>query len=161
MSELHAQQSSLTVKHAKPYTTLAVMAVVSFAAMYVLMYAMVDRLENALPNLNQVYMAALMAAPMVAIELILMRRMYTNTRANFISYTLCLVIGVGSLVAIRTQSAIGDDEFLRSMVPHHAGAILMCQEAKITDPAIQQLCQDIIASQRQEIAEMREMLAEQ
>jgi hypothetical protein len=84
------------MKHAKPYRTLALMALLSFVAMYILMYAMVDRVENALPNLNQAYMAALMAAPMVAIELILMRHMYTNARANLASYALCLVIGVGA-----------------------------------------------------------------
>ncbi len=148
------------MKHAKPYRTLTLMALFSFVAMYILMYAMVDRVENALPNLNQAYMAALMAAPMVVIELILMRRMYMNMRANSIAHGLCLVIGVGSFLAIRTQTAIGDAEFLRSMAPHHSGAILMCERAKITDPDIRELCQGIIAGQRQEIAQMREMLAE-
>jgi uncharacterized protein (DUF305 family) len=148
------------MKHAKPYRTLALMALLSYAAMYILMYAMVDRFENAMPNLNQAYMAALMAAPMVAIELILMRHMYMNARANLISYALCLVIGVGSFFAIRSQTAIGDAEFLRSMVPHHAGAILMCEQAKLTDPEIRELCQGIIAGQQQEIAQMRDMLAE-
>lgn len=148
------------MKHAKPYRTLALMALVSFVAMYILMYAMVDRVENALPNLNQAYMAALMAAPMVAIELVLMRHMYMNARANLISYALCAVIGVGAFFAIRSQTAIGDAEFLRSMVPHHSGAILMCEQAQITDPEIRELCQGIIAGQQQEIAQMREMLAE-
>ncbi|MBI1292762.1 DUF305 domain-containing protein [bacterium] len=144
-------------KHGHPYRTLALL---SFVAMYVLMYAMVDRLENVIPNLNQFYMAALMAAPMVAIELILMRHMYMNTRANLISYALCAVIGLGSFFAIRSQTAIGDAAFLRSMVPHHAGAILMCEQAPVSDPEIRELCQGIIASQQQEIAQMKAMLAE-
>lgn len=148
------------MKHARPYRTLALMALLSFVAMYILMYAMVDRIENALPNLNQAYMAVLMAAPMVVIELILMRHMYTNGRANLISYALCAVIGVGAFFAIRSQTAIGDGEFLRSMVPHHAGAILMCEQVQATDPEILELCQGIIASQQQEIAQMKEMLAE-
>lgn len=148
------------MKHAKPYRTLALMALLSFVAMYILMYAMVDRLSSALPNLNQAYMAALMAAPMVAIELILMRHMYMDGRANLIAYALCAVIGVGSFFAIRYQVGITDGEFLRSMVPHHSGAILMCEQATITDAEIRGLCQNIIASQRQEIAQMKEMLAE-
>lgn len=148
------------IKHGKRYRTLALMALLSFAVMYILMYAMVDRFENAVPNLNQAYMAALMAAPMVVIELILMRHMYRDARANLISYALCAFIGVGSFFAIRSQTAIGDAEFLRSMVPHHAGAILMCEQAQVTDPEIRELCQGIIASQQQEIAQMKEMLAE-
>jgi len=64
------------------YRNLALMAVLSFAAMYVLMYAMVDRLPNVFANLNQAYMAALMAAPMVLIELFVMRAMYRDAKAN-------------------------------------------------------------------------------
>jgi len=150
------QGGHAAMKHAKPYRTLALMALLSFVAMYILMYAMVNRVENALPNLNQAYMAA----PMVAIELILMRHMYMNARANLISYALCAVIGVGAFFAIRSQTAIGDAEFLRSMVPHHAGAILMCEQAQATDPEILELCRGIIASQQQEIAQMKGMLAE-
>ncbi|MBL8552211.1 MAG: DUF305 domain-containing protein [Hyphomonadaceae bacterium] len=147
------------MKQGKPYRTLALMALLSFVAMYILMYAMVDRVENALPNLNQAYMAALMAAPMVVIELVLMRHMYMNGRANLVAYALCAVIGVGAFFAIRSQTAIGDAEFLRSMVPHHAGAILMCEQAQATDPEIHDLCQRIIAGQQQEIAQMKDMLA--
>lgn len=148
------------MKQGHPYRTLALMALLSFFAMYWLMYAMVDRLANVLPNLNQAYMAALMAAPMVVIELILMRHMYPNARANLAAYALCAVVGAGSFFAIRSQTAVGDAEFLRSMVPHHSGAILMCEQASLTDPDIQALCRNIIASQRDEIAQMKEMLAE-
>lgn len=45
------------------------MTVLSFIAMFILMYAMVDRFANVYPNVNQAYMAGLMAAPMVMIEL--------------------------------------------------------------------------------------------
>jgi hypothetical protein len=64
------------------YPRLAVMAALSFVSMYVLMYAMVDRLANVYPNLNQAYMAGLMTAPMVIIELSLMGSMYENKDAN-------------------------------------------------------------------------------
>ena len=40
-----------------PYKQLAVMLSVSFAAMYVLMYAMVDSLPHVYVSLNQAYMA--------------------------------------------------------------------------------------------------------
>ena len=50
--------------------------------------------------------------------------------------------------------------FLRSMIPHHAGAILMCEQAPIQDAEIRQLCQTIISSQQQEIDQMKAKLAE-
>jgi uncharacterized protein (DUF305 family) len=45
------------------------------------------------------------------------------------------------------------------MVPHHAGAILMCKEAELRDPRIRDLCAGIIKSQESEIAEMKELLS--
>jgi uncharacterized protein (DUF305 family) len=44
------------------------------------------------------------------------------------------------------------------MIPHHAGAILMCEEASIHNPDIRRLCQNIIASQQAEIDQMKAML---
>lgn len=63
-------------KKNKAYFKLLIMAVLSFISMYVLMYAMVNSLENVIPNLNQIYMAALMASPMIIIEIFLMKRLY-------------------------------------------------------------------------------------
>src|SRR5687768_8859125 len=128
---------------ATPYRRLLLMAAVSFIAMYVLMYAMVDIWANVWPNLNQAYMAALMAAPMVIIEVLLMGGMYRNKRWNALILAISAVLGIASLVFIRQQTAIGDDQFLRSMIPHHAGAILMCEEAPVRDPEIRELCQSI------------------
>ncbi|WP_247784711.1 MULTISPECIES: DUF305 domain-containing protein [Bradyrhizobium] len=44
------------------------------------------------------------------------------------------------------------------MIPHHSGAILMCQQAKLTDPEIVRLCGEIERSQRQEIDQMKAIL---
>ncbi|OWP36679.1 DUF305 domain-containing protein, partial [Klebsiella aerogenes] len=43
-------------------------------------------------------------------------------------------------------------------IPHHSRAILVCQEADITDPEIVQLCDDIVEAQQEEIAQMEEIL---
>src|SRR5215211_2649158 len=60
------------------YRRFAVMTLLSFVSMYVLMYAMVDSWPSVYANLNQAYMAGLMTAPMVLLELVLMRAMYKN-----------------------------------------------------------------------------------
>lgn len=142
-----------------PYARLAAMTVLSFAAMYILMYAMVDRVANVYPNLNQAYMAGLMAAPMVLIELLLMRAMYENKIANMAILAVSATALISFFVLIRTQTAITDSEFLRSMIPHHAGAILMCKEAPINDVEIKELCKTIISSQQAEIDQMKTILA--
>lgn len=140
------------------YKHLGVMIALSFASMYILMYAMVYSIGDIFMNVNQFYMAGLMTAPMVAIELFVMRAMYQDARLNGIIVAVALIAGVAMFAGIRTQAAVGDSQFLRSMIPHHSGAILMCERAPITSPDIKQLCQGIISSQRQEIDQMVELL---
>lgn len=58
----------------------------------------------------------------------------------------------------RDETFIGNKQFLDSMIPHHSRAILMCQEADITDPEIKDLCQEIVSSQQKEIDQMKSIL---
>lgn len=142
------------------YGRLLLMAVLSFVSMYVLMYAMVNTFANVYASLNQFYMAGLMAAPMVVIELALMGAMYGDRRKNIVIVAVSLVALSVFWVFIRQQTAITDRQFLRSMIPHHAGAILMCEEAPIRDSQIKELCAAIVASQQSEIDQMKAKLAE-
>ena len=141
------------------YVHLAIMTVLSFISMYVLMYAMVDRFANVYSNLNQFYMAGLMTAPMVLIELALMGSMYKNRNANIVIVAVVVVVLGVFFLGIRQQVSIGDKSFLRSMIPHHAGAILMCERAPIQDAEIKKLCGEIISSQQREIDQMKSILA--
>lgn len=134
------------------------MAGLSFVSMYALMYSMVNSLDNVLPSVNQLYMAALMTSPMVIIELLLMRMMSKNLRVNAVILSLSVLALIGFFILIRQQTAVSDRQFLKSMIPHHAGAILMCEQAGITDPEIKKLCEEIVASQRREIEQMKTML---
>jgi uncharacterized protein (DUF305 family) len=145
--------------HAKHYLHLAIMAALSFMAMYILMYSMVDQFANVYNSVNQFYMAGLMTAPMVLIELAVMGEMYKSPKANIAVIAVSLIALVGFFFAIRQQTAVGDAQFLRSMISHHAGAVLMCNEAPITRPEIKKLCQNIISSQKQEIDQMKKLLA--
>jgi uncharacterized protein (DUF305 family) len=127
------------------------MVLLSFLAMFILMYAMVNTFDNVFANVNQFYMAGLMAAPMALIELILMGRMYPNKKLNAIFVILSLLAMVLSWIGIRQQVAVADQQFLCSMIPHHAGALLMCKENKLQDPELQQLRRNIMASQQAEL----------
>ena len=135
------------------------MLLLSFAAMYVLMYAMVDRLGNAIPNINQFYMAGLMTAPMAILELLLMGRMYPEKRKNMLIVLAGAVLLLACWFAIRLQAGVGDRQFLKSMIPHHAGAILMCDQATLTNPEVKALCTGIVKAQEEEIAQMKALLA--
>ena len=134
------------------------MTALSFLSMYMLMYAMVDSTSAIHNNFNQVYMAGLMTAPMVVIELVLMSGMYHNKKANALLMAASIVAGILFFTFVRQQTLIADRQFLRSMIPHHSGAILMCKNASLQDQRITELCKQIIASQRAEIEQMRRLL---
>jgi uncharacterized protein (DUF305 family) len=142
------------------YLRLLLMTVLSFISMFVLMYMMVNEYDDVFANLNQAYMAAIMTAPMVLFELILMGSMYKNRKINIVLGVVAAVVLVVFSYSIRKQTAIEDKEFLRSMIPHHGGAVLMCKNAEIQDQEIKELCQTIISSQESEIGWMKKKLNE-
>ncbi|SRR6266568_5288681 len=154
---MNTEHSSANMKH---YVRLLLMAVLSFIAMYALMYAMVDAFGNVFLNINQFYMAGLMTAPMVIIEVALMSAMYHHARLNAGIVAGSVILLIVFWILIRRQAGVTDKQFLRSMIPHHAGAILMCEEASIKDPEIQELCRTIRASQQTEIDQMKRKLKE-
>ena len=147
------EMSQETARH--HYLMLGVNLLLSLIIMYVAMFAMIWTWGEFVQNINFFYMALVMWAPMGAIMLATMGSMYRNRTLNFVLYAAFAAIFVLSLVGIRQQSLVGDDQFLRSMIPHHSGAILMCEEAKIADPELRQLCDEIIEAQKEEIAQMK------
>jgi uncharacterized protein (DUF305 family) len=145
-----------TVRH--HYLMLGVNLLLSLTIMYVAMFAMIWSWGEFVQNINFLYMALVMWAPMAAVMLLTMRPMYPNKKLNGLLYLGFAAVFVLSMIGIREQSLVGDRQFLRSMIPHHSGAVLMCEEAKITDPEIQTLCQGIISSQTSEIDQMKAIL---
>lgn len=157
MHQNHSNMSNMSKSH---YRHLLIMAILSFIAMYILMYAMVNTLGNVFNNFNQFYMAGLMTAPMVLIELFVMRSMYQDKKRNVLIVAASILAMLVFFLLIRQQAAISDKQFLRSMIPHHAGAILMCEQAPIQDAEIKELCRTIISSQQSEIDQMKAKLLE-
>ena len=138
---------------------LGIMTVASFLAMYFLMYSMVNSGEDLYLSVNQVWMAGSMATAMVAIELIVMAEMYKNALVRNILIGVSILATVMFVLFTRYQTGIGDSDFLRSMIPHHSGAILMCANPDLTDAEIRSLCSEIIEAQQREIDQMNAIKA--
>lgn len=144
--------------HSDPYKKLLIMTLLSFAAMYGLMYSMVNTFDNIFPNVNQFYMAGLMTMPMILIELIVMSTMYINKKMNYLLMAVSSVALIAFFLFIRQQTGVSDKQFLKSMIPHHASAILMVEKATLHDPEIKELAKNIISSQQAEIDQMKAKL---
>ena len=156
-----ASQSGETHDHGAQhaYGLFALNVGASFLAMYLLMFSMIDGWSDFYNNINMVYMALSMVAPMALLMLATMGGMYKNRRLNLILWLGFALVFVAALTATRKQALVGDRQFVASMIPHHSGAILMCREADLNDPELIKLCQSITASQRSEIEQMRAILS--
>ena len=142
------------------YKRFALMAVAMFVAMYFIMYAMIDGLQNLIPNINNLYMTLLMVSAMLVIEIWIMKGMYQNKKINWAVITVSLAIGIFSWFGIREQINVGDKQFVKGMIPHHAAAVLMSEKAKLTDPELIELQKNILETQAKEIEFMKRKLKE-
>ena len=159
-------QSSHTGKHehadhgaGRPYLMFWINMALGLIVMYVVMFSMIDGFQDFRNNLNMFYMAVTMWAPMGSFMLATMPGMFPRRGLNVALYAVFIVLTVASFAATRSQTLIGDGQFIDSMIPHHSGAILMCREADLRDAELLTLCEEIIAAQRSEIEKMETIKA--
>jgi hypothetical protein len=157
MAENHSHHASKSPRG--PYLMLGANLLVSAAIMYFVMFTMIWSMGDFFHNLNTFYMVLMMVTPMGVLMLAMMGSMYRNARLNAVLHGGFVLVFALSFYAMRDQSLVGDRQFLRSMIPHHSGAILMCERAAIGDAEIRDLCAGIIASQAEEIEQMKAILA--
>ena len=158
--ENRPMSGNMHAMHKMQYKKLLWMVIISFIAMFILMYSMVDKFANVIPNINQFYMAGLMTAAMLIIEMAVMSSMYMHKKTNALIIGISAVALVTCFLFIQHQPAVTDKQFLKSMIPHHAAALLMAKEANISDPEIKKLIGDIISSQQKEIDFMKGKIKE-
>lgn len=143
---------------AKNYLRFIAVLSVNTILMFFITFAMVDQLDHIHVKLNRVYMALMMVVSMGIMMLLIMGTMYGNKKLNALLLGAFALLFVVTFAFARTQTTIGDEQFLKSMIPHHSSAILMCEESQITDQEIAVLCEQIVRSQKDEIAQMEEIL---
>ena len=141
------------------YLLLAANLLISAVMMYFVMFTMIWSTADLFNNLNTFYMALMMVTPMGVLMLLMMGMMYRNRRLNAVLYAGFALVFALSFYAMREQSLVGDRQFLRSMIPHHSGAILMCERAAVTEQEIRALCAGIVEGQQAEIDQMKAILA--
>lgn len=140
------------------YKMFAVMMLVSFFVMYIVMFLNVAKAEHYHTSLTRIYMALLMVSAMAVVMILMMGKMYPSKKTNSIIMVTGAIVFVLVLIGLRTQTPIGDVQYMKAMIPHHSSAILVSKNANIQDPEVKKLSEDIIKAQEKEIAEMEAMI---
>jgi hypothetical protein len=133
----------------------AAMIATSTVIMFFLMYQLVYEADHATFSMNRFVAAFVMGAVMVVVMLAYMWPMYRGTGTKIAVLAGGLVVGAALLYVNRSQSLIGDVEFMNSMIPHHSIAINNARKADIRDPRVRELADEIIAAQVREIRTMK------
>ena len=140
------------------YKKFGLMMLVSFIMMYAIMFLNVFELEHVILSTTRTYMTLLMVAPMAISMLLFMWKMYKNVKVNYAIIGVSTLVFVLSLYGLRTQTPIGDIQWMKAMIPHHSSAILTSSNANFKDAKVQKLANDIIEAQKKEIADMKAMI---
>jgi uncharacterized protein (DUF305 family) len=140
------------------YQKFGVTMAISFIIMYGIMFLNVSETNHIYLSLTRMYMTLLMISTMAIVMLLMMGKMYTNKKINsFIIIVSVLVFGL-VFTALRTQTPVGDEQYMKAMIPHHSSAIMTSENANIQDPELRKLADDIIKAQKKEIAQMKAIL---
>lgn len=140
------------------YLRFAAMVATSTIVMFGLMYLNTYESSHATYSETRTYMALLMGATMAMIMLAFMTHMLSDRRKNIgIVFGSVLLFSL-ALWLVRSQTTVEDVSYMRAMIPHHSIAIMTSERARIRDPRVRHLADQIIASQRREIAEMKVLI---
>jgi Domain of unknown function (DUF305) len=163
-----AEEASLTSEHAQQgkhdlwaYLLFAGMITTSTVTMFLLTYTNAFAWSHMTFSEERVYVSILMGSAMAIIMLGFMwGRMYKKVMVNVAIVVAALVVGVTALWLSRSQALVGDEAYMKGMIPHHSIAILTSERAGIDDVRVRELADGITATQRREIAEMQWLIAD-
>lgn len=134
------------------------MLTVSFVIMYGVMFLNVAELSHIYLSNTRLYMTLLMISPMAILKLFFMSDMYKDKKLNAGIVFLSVSIFITSLLFLRTQTFISDEQYMKAMIPHHSSAIMVSENATFKNAEVKELSVEIIKAQEKEIAEMKKLL---
>jgi peptidoglycan/LPS O-acetylase OafA/YrhL len=141
------------------YRKFAAMILAASVLMFGLMYLNTWQASHVWFSQTRLFMTLIMAGAMALVMLAFMRGMYRDRRRNVAIVVIGIGLIAGGLWLVRSQATVGDVAWMKAMIPHHSIAILTSERAAIRDPRVRRLADEIIQTQRREIAEMEALIA--
>lgn len=146
---------------ARPYVRFAIMITTSMVVMFILMYLHSYKIiDHAWFSQTRAFMVMIMGGGMTIVMLLFMLGMYTSRTKNLVTIALGLALLAGGIGLVRSQITVTDTDYMEGMIPHHSIAILTSERARIRDPRVRALADEILDAQRREIKEMEWLIAD-
>lgn len=157
------QNTEISAHRAMPsmrWSTFASMIAVSTIVMFGLMYLNTYQADHVFFSQTRMWMALYMGAVMAAIMLAFMWTMYRGQGTKIAVMIASALAFAGSLYLVRSQQTVGDEAWMKAMIPHHSIAVLTSSRAHIQDPRVRELADSIVEAQVREIEEMKLLIAD-
>lgn len=143
------------------YARFFAMIATAMIAMFLLTYAnSYQILDHAWFSETRLFMTLLMGGSMMIIMLAFMLGMYPSRGANAAIFVGAVLLMGAAVWLVRSQATVSGVDYMEAMIPHHSIAILTSERARIEDPRVRELADEIIRAQRREIAEMEWLIAD-
>lgn len=142
------------------YLRFGAMIATSIVVMYLVTYLNVFDVSHIHFSEERVYMALTMGGAMGVVMMAWMWGMYADRRWNVGVIVGAVVLAVVATFLSQSQLLVGDENYMRGMIPHHSIAILTSERSTIRDLRVRELADEIIEAQRREIVEMEWLLAD-
>jgi len=142
------------------YLRFGAMIPTSTVVMFGLMYLNTYSAEHVFFSETRAWMALVMGAAMAIVMLLFMLGMYRDRRTYWAFLLGSAAVFAGALWLVRSQQTVDDADYMKAMIPHHSIAILTSERVHIRDPRVRRLADGVIETQRTEIGEMTELLAD-
>ena len=142
--------------YARFWAMVGTSTVLGWGAMYLNTY----ELDHVFFSWTRVFMAMIMGGVMTAVMMAFMWKMYPGRPARYGVLGVAAALFVAGLGLVRSQATVDDVAYMRAMIPHHSIAILTSGRAGIEDPRVRELADAIIETQKREIAEMKQLIAD-
>lgn len=143
------------------YTRFFAMIGTSMIAMFFLMYLnSYQLLDHAWFSETRLFMTLIMGGAMMGIMLAFMLKMYKRKKVNVAIFIGAFLLLLSTVYLVRSQITVSGVDDMEGMIPHHSIAILTSERAKIEDPRVRELADEIIKAQRREIKEMEWLIAD-
>ncbi|MDQ1901723.1 DUF305 domain-containing protein [Paracoccus sp. WLY502] len=133
---------------------------VSTLVMFMMMYLNTWDISHVWFSQTRAWMALYMGGGMAIVMLVAMWSMFPGRGRNIAVLGVAALAFALGLFMVRSQATVDQVSWMRAMIPHHSIAILTSSRADIQDPRVRDLADQIIETQRREIAEMEALIAD-
>lgn len=146
---------SMSKKMNMNFYHIFIMFTTSFLTQYFIMsWVMDNSIVDFTNSLGKIYLSFLMGLTMVFSQI------FMDTNIYPLFYIILFIFILIFIYLYRTQTFIGDKEYLSDMIEHHSMALLTSDQIlqKTKNRKIKKLANQIMETQRKEIKEMKDLL---